>query len=392
VRGGRRRRVLGLVAASVLVAVGVGGCGGDEDGSCPPLAIAFLGALTGADASTGEVVRNSAALAVEDHNTANPDCEVGLLSFDSRGEPARAEVLARQIIDDPQVVGVVGPVFSGEAEAVLPLFETAGLPVLTPSATNPELGEQGWQVFHRLVGTDADQGPAAVAWIVDVVGPERVAVVDDGSLYGGTLADLATDELIRRGVVVAPRQKVEPGVRDYGQAVESIAALDVDAVFFGGLGDAGAQLHGQLREGGVSGPFVAGDGTYTGSFLEVVGQSVDGGAAVAVTCPCVGAAATDAQRAVADRYREVFGAEPLAFAFEGYDAAAMLTAGIDDGAHSRAAMARWLGDATYEGITKTITFDDAGEVVGGPVFVSRIEGGAFVPIAQVVDGRVVPLG
>jgi branched-chain amino acid transport system substrate-binding protein len=387
-----RRRFVGVVLAGLLAASGVVGCAGDEGGACPPLAIAFLGALTGPDASSGEVVRNSAALAVEDHNEANPDCEVGLVSFDSRGEPERAQVLARQIVDDPQVVGVVGPVFSGETEVVMPLFEEAGLPVLTPSATNPALGERGWTTFHRVVGTDADQGPASVAWLVDTVDPERVAVVDDGTLYGGTLADLTTTELIRLGVVVAPRQKVEPGVRDYGQAVESIAALDVDAVFFGGLGDAGAQLHGQLREGGVTGPFVAGDGTYTGSFLEVVGRSVDGGVAVAVTCPCVGVAATDAQRAVAARYREVFGAEPLAFAFEGYDAAAMLLAGIDDGAHSREAMARWLDGATYEGLTKTVTFDDDGEVVGGPVFVSRIVDGAFVPVARVADGEVIPLG
>lgn len=386
------RRLLGVAVVGLLAASGLVGCGGDERGVCPPLAIAFLGALTGPDASTGEVVRNSAALAVEDHNEANPDCEVGLLSFDSRGETERAQVLARQIIADPQVVGVVGPVFSGETEGVMPLFEEAGLPVLTPSATNPELGGRGWTTFHRVVGTDADQGPAAVAWLVDTVDPERVAVVDDGTLYGGTLADLTTTELIRLGVIVAPRQKVEPGVRDYGQAVESIAALDVDAVFFGGLGDAGAQLHGQLREGGVTGPFVAGDGTYTGSFLEVVGRSVDGGVAVAVTCPCVGAAATDAQRSVAARYREVFGSEPLAFAFEGYDAAAMLLAGIAEGADSRSALAQWLDEATFEGLTKTITFDDDGEVVGGPVFVSRIVDGVFVPVAQVVDGEVIPLG
>lgn len=386
------RRLLGALAVAVVVAVGVVACGSDEEGSCPPVAIAFLGALTGADASTGEVVRNSAALALEAHNEANPDCVIGLVSYDSRGEAQRATVLARQIIDDPQVLAVVGPVFSGETEAVMPLFEQAGLPVVTPSATNPTLGAQGWSMFHRVVGTDADQGPAAVAWIAAEVSPERVAVVDDGSLYGRSLADLATDELIRRGIVVAPRQQVEPGVRDYGQAVDSIAGLDVGAVFYGGLGDAGAQLHGQLREGGVEGPFVAGDGTYTESFIEVVRTSVDGGVAVAVTCPCVGVASTDAQRAMADRYLEVFGTEPLAFALEGYDAAAMLAAGINEGARTRSALAAWLDDVSYEGLTKTITFDDAGEVVGGPVFVSRIVDGAFVPVAQVSEGRVAPLG
>lgn len=385
------RRVLAGVVGLVLLASGLA-CSSDDSGTCPPLAIAFLGALTGPDASTGEVVRNSAALAVEAHNDANPTCVVGLVSYDSRGEVDRATVLARQIVDDAQVIGVVGPIFSGETDAVMPVFEQAGLPVLTPSATNPELSAQGWEMFHRVVGTDADQGPAAIAWLAETVGPSRVAVVDDGSLYGRTLADLASDELIRRGVVVAPRQQVEPGVRDYGQVVASIASLDVDAVFFGGLGDAGGQLHGQLRLGGVGGPFLAGDGTYTDSFLEVVRLSVDGGEAVAVTCPCVGMASTDAQRRVAERYRATFGAEPLAFALEGYDAAGMLLAGISDGARTRAAMARWLDAAAYVGVTKTIEFDPTGEVLGGPVFVSRILEGNFMPVAEVSDGRVTPVG
>ena len=385
------RRVVAGVLAVVLITVTAVACSSAEKASCPPLALAFLGVLTGPDASSGEVVRNSAAVAVADHNVENPDCEVGLISYDSKGTAEIAKVLARQIVADPQIIGVVGPVFSGETSAVMPIFEEAGLPVLTPSATNPTLSEQGWRTFHRLVGTDAAQGPAGVAWLVDEVNPASVGVIDDGTLFGKALADFVFEDLNRRGIRIAPRQQVEPGRKDYGDTVTAVTGTEVDAVFFGGLGESGAQLHRQLRDAGVKGLFVGGDGLYTATFLEVISTGPDGGTEVAVTCACLGSATTDAQKAFVERYEQTFEGAPLYFAFEGYDAADMLLAGIDAGARTRAELQEWLGTAVHEGLSKTIQFGPTGEVVGGPVFVNRIRDGRFVTVAKVADGRVTPL-
>ena len=385
-----RRLVAGVVALGLVGAATVA-CSTTEEASCPPLALAFLGVLTGADASSGEVVRNSASVAVAEHNETKPECEVGLISYDSKGDPDVAEVLAREIVADPQIIGVVGPVFSGETAAVMPIFESAGLPVLTPSATNPTLGEQGWRTFHRLVGTDAAQGPAGVAWLVDETNPSSVGVIDDGTLFGKALADFVFEDLNRRGIRIAPRQQVEPGRKDYGETVTAMTTTGVDAVFFGGLGESGAQLHRQLRDAGVEGLFVGGDGLYTATFLEVISTGPDGGVEVAVTCGCLGSATTDAQKAFVERYERTFDGAPLYFAFEGYDAAGMLLAGIDAGARTRAELQEWLGTAVYEGLSKTIQFGPTGEVVGGPVFVNRIRDGKFVTVAKVVDGQVTPL-
>jgi branched-chain amino acid transport system substrate-binding protein len=387
------RRVIATVVALMLVAAaGLTSCSSDEQASCPPLALAFLGVLTGADASSGTTVRNSAAMAVAEHNAAKPECEVGFISYDSQGDADLAEVLARQIVSDEQVIGVVGPVFSGESAAVMPIFEEAGLPVLTPSATNPTLGQQGWTTFHRLVGTDASQGPAAVVWLLSTGDVKRVGVVDDGTLFGKALADFATEELNRRGITIAPRQQVEPSRRDYGDVVEAVSSVGVDAVFFGGLGEAGAQLHRQLRDAGVNGLFVGGDGLYSTSFRDAVAAGPDGGVAAAVSCPCAGSAATDEQLAFAERYQDLYDGAALYFAFEGFDAASMLLAGIDSGARSRPALLRWLDTAEFEGLSKTISFDANGEVIGGPVFINRIVNGEFETVAKVSDGQVTPVG
>lgn len=381
-----------MVALMLVAAVGLTSCSQDDQASCPPLALAFLGVLTGPDASSGTTVRNSAAMAVAEHNDANPECEVGFISYDSQGDADLAVVLANQIVSDEQIIGVVGPVFSGESAAAMPIFEEAGLPVLTPSATNPTLSQQGWSTFHRLVGTDAAQGPAAVVWLLSAADVKRVGVVDDGTLFGKALADFATDELNRRGITIALRQQVEPSRRDYGDVVEAVASVGVDAVFFGGLGEAGAQLHRQLRDAGVDGLFVGGDGLYNTSFRDSVASGPDGGVSAAVSCPCAGSAATEAQLAFAERYQDRYEGAALYFAFEGFDAASMLLAGIDSGARSRPALLQWLGNAEFEGLSKTISFDADGEVVGGPVFINRIVNGEFETVAKVSDGQVTPVG
>jgi len=387
------RRVMAAAMALMLMAAGgLVSCSSDDQAGCPPLALAFLGVLTGPDASSGTTVRNSAAMAVAEHNEANPECEVGFISYDSQGNADVAEVLARQIVSDDQIIAVVGPVFSGETAAVMPIFEGAGVAVLSPSATNPTLSQQGWTMFHRLVGTDSAQGPAAVAWLLDTDDVKRVGVVDDGTLYGKALADFATEELNRRGITIAPRQQVEPSRRDYGDAVQAVASVGVDAVFFGGLGEAGAQLHRQLRDAGVGGLFVGGDGIYTSSFLEAVVSGPDSGVLVAVSCPCAGSASTDGQMAFAERYQDLYDGAGLYFAFEGFDSASMLLAAIDSGARTRPAIAQWLDTAEFDGLSKTISFDANGDVVGGPVFINRIVNGTFETIARVSDGSVTPVG
>lgn len=385
-------RLTALVVAAGLVASGVVACSNDDQAVCPPLALAFLGVLSGPDGSSGSVVRNSAAMAVDEHNEANPDCPVGLITYDSQGQAEVATVLARQIVADPQIIAVVGPVYSGESLAVLPIFEAAGLPVLSPSATNPTLSEQGWSMFHRVVGTDDAQGPAGVAWLVQNARVDTVAVVDDGTVFGKALADFAIEELDRRGLTIAPRQQVEPGRLDYSDVVARIAGVGVDAVYYGGLGESAARLQRQLLDAGVQGLFVGGDGMFTAAFLDAMVLGPGGGASVVVTCPCAGSATTPEQRAFVERYRTRYNAEPIYFAFEGFDAASMLLAGIDSGARTRTALADWLDDATFTGLSKTISFEPNGDVIGGPVFVNRIEGNQFVTVARVIDGRVSAVG
>src|SRR5262249_14776645 len=134
-------------------------------------------------------IKHGVELAVEQWNKDNPDCKVTLKDYDSQGDPQKAPALADQAIADKTVLGIVGPAFSGESKAVDPKFDQAVLPIITPSATNPDLSKNGWKIFHRMLATDAKQGPDVANFIKDTLKAKTVFVIDDQSEYGKGIAD-----------------------------------------------------------------------------------------------------------------------------------------------------------------------------------------------------------
>ena len=161
--------------------------------TCEPVSIAFFGALSGDNGNLGKNIRAGADLAVSEFNTANPDCQVGLVDFDSQGDPAQAPALAQEAIDDASILGIVGPAFSGESKAAIPLFDAAGLAIITPSATNADLNDNNWKVFHRALAGDDKQGPAIATYIQNTLAAAKVGVIDDATEYGKGLADIVRD-------------------------------------------------------------------------------------------------------------------------------------------------------------------------------------------------------
>src|SRR6185436_5920922 len=93
------------------------------------------------------------------------------------------------VVQDAAIIGVVGPAFSGELQAAAPILDQGGVTVISASATAPSLSTHGWATFHRIVGNDAVQGPAAGRLLKDVLRAQKVFVIDDASPYGSALAD-----------------------------------------------------------------------------------------------------------------------------------------------------------------------------------------------------------
>lgn len=380
------RRAAFPAAATLVAALCVASCTADDASSgCAQRAIAFVGPLTGQ--YRRPPMQNGAELAIVLYNREHPECPIGYLAYDSQGDPDLAARIAEQIVDDPQILAVLGPSYSGETAALMPVLDDAGLANITASATNPTLSEQGWTFFHRAVGTDDAQGPAAAAFLTEQLSVRRVAVIDDSGLYGKTLADLLAADLGKRGVVIAPRASLNPKGLDYTATVASFADIGVDAVYYGGVTEPGVRLLKQMRDAGVTVPFMGGDGIFDPSLISGVGPGAQG---AFITCPCLDPAdeSTPERKGFADAYRDYFGAEPVSFVMEYYDVARLVLTAIDEGARTRIDIDRWLDSAQVEGITKRIQFDEKGDITAGPIFVLRVEGDRFAQHATIIDQQV----
>ncbi|MGH8905128.1 MAG: branched-chain amino acid ABC transporter substrate-binding protein [Egibacteraceae bacterium] len=365
-----------LLTCAALLPQACGQAERASSGGCPQggIAIAFFGALTGANAQLGINLRNGAQLAVDQYNDRDPACPVELVGFDSQGAPDQAPALATRAVHDERIVALIGPAYSGESKVANPIFDEAGLPLVT-IATNEALSRNGWDVFHRIVANDRTQGTAAASYITRTLRPERVAVIDDSSEYGKGIADVVRSRL---GPAVIFNDSIDPDAQDYSSTVNGVRAAGPQAIFYGGYyADAGRLLK-QLRDAGVMATFVSDDAANDPGLIETAGQPAAEGALV--TCPCAPIAQARGGQAFQAAYAHAFGGGPGTYAAEGYDAANVLLEAIAAGSVDRRSINAFLDTVDHQGITKRIAFDDHGEVADQQIFLYRVEGGQIVPV------------
>lgn len=377
------RSVFKIGAPLVAAALALSACGGTTgdgdsasgDKACD-LKIGFFGALTGDAANLGINIKNGAELAVNEYNGKNADCKVTLVSFDSQGDPSIAPGLAQKAVTDKKLVGIVGPAFSGESKAAGPIFAQAGLNTITASATNPALSENGWKTFHRILGNDATQGPAAAKYIKDVLKADKVFVSDDTSEYGKGLADIVKKDL--GSAVVATDQTAADGKQDdFSPTVTKAKASGATVFFYGGYYSNASKLVKQLKDGGFTGQFVAADGVKDDGFIKGAGAAAEG---AIVTCPCL---PPDQAPEFAAAYKKAYNSDPATYSAEAYDAANVFLAAIKDGKTSSADMMSFISSYSAKGVTKNVKFDAKGEPAEVSVWAYKVSGGKIVPDQEV---------
>lgn len=369
------RKLYRVFASTAVVAALVGtsaACGkpsDDASGDCK-YSIGSMSALTGPNAGLGEVMRDGAKTAVEMYNKDNPKNKVCLVEVDSEGTETKAPGVARNLVKNDQVLGVVGPGFSGESNAADPVFEEAGLPIISGSATAPELAENDWKVFHRTIGNDAVQGPAVAKYIGDVLKAKKVFVVDDQTAYGEGLATTLKEAL---GDKVVGEEQVKTGQTDFAPVVSKVEEAKPDAIFYSGYYPEGGPFLDQLRKADVEAEFIGPDGVKDENFLTAAGDAAEG---AIVTCPCI--PGDNAEGDFAADFKKIIGEEPGTYGAEAYDAAQVFLDGIKDGVDSREAMLKYVDAYDKDGVSKHIKFDDKGNIEENVVWAYKVEDGKIV--------------
>jgi branched-chain amino acid transport system substrate-binding protein len=338
--------------------------------------VGFFGALTGPNAQLGINEYNGAKLAIDAYNKKG-GTQVTLIKYDSQGDPAQAPQLAQKAITD-KVVAIVGPAFSGESKAADPIFEQAGIVNVTASATNPTLANNGWKYFHRAVGNDNAQGPAAADYIAKKLSAKKVAVIDDNAEYSLGIANIVRTSLPTDGSAVSVSDHVDPKAQDYSATVNKVKAANVDAIFYGGYYAEGGRLLKQLRDAGITAKFVSDDGANDAKLVSTAGAAAAEGAYV--TCPCGDITKSSTAGTFVADYTASAGSAPGTYSAEAFDSANVILQAISAGKTTGADINTFLTTVNYPGITKTVQFDSKGEVQGGGIYVYQVKSGVLTAL------------
>ena len=341
------------------------------------VALAFVGPLTGPNANLGINIRNGAQVAIDEANKAGGSVKFELKAFDTQGDPAQAPTVKDKYINDNEVLGVVGPTFSGETKAVLQSYQDATLPMISASATAtslPTIVPNG-TVFHRLVPDDDVQGQGVADYVTKKLKAKSVFYINDNSDYGKGLADGTQQILEKAGVTTAGTDAIDPNSDDYSSAVNKAVAAKPDIVFYGGYYSQAGKLAKQLKDAGANGTFMSGDGTLDAGFIQSGGAGAEG---AQITCACKLATADSpgALGSFATSYKSSTGKDPGTYSTEGYDAAKILIAGVQAGNNTRAKLLDYVNKlGKYTGISTDIEFETNGNLKAGSVFVYEVKGG-----------------
>jgi branched-chain amino acid transport system substrate-binding protein len=310
---------------------------------------------------------------LEQHNAKSGAAQVKLIKYDTQGDPTQATNQAKKAITD-KVVGIIGPAFSGESKTAVPIFEEAGIPNVSPSATAVSLAQNGWKTWHRVLANDDVQGPGDADFIAKTLSAKTAAVIDDQSEYGKGLADAIRRQLGTNGVKVAVNDSIDPKASSFSSTVNKVKPANVDLVFFSGYYSAAGKLVKQLRDGGVQGTFMSGDGSLDQQFISGAGPAANG-ALLSCTCSSAVGSTDPAVQKFATDYKAKFKVDPATYSAEGFDAANAFLQAIDAGKTSTADINDFITKIDFKGVSKQIKFDQNGELANDLLFITEVKDG-----------------
>lgn len=392
---------LAVISAAVILAA----CGKKEEAPAPAPApapaaapaapeslvvkIGHVGPTSGAIAHLGKDNENGAKMAIEELNAAGvmiggKPAKFELLAEDDAGDPKQGTAAAQKLVD-AKVNGVIGHLNSGTTIPASALYSEAGLPQISPSATNPKYTRQGFKTTFRMVADDVHLGSTLGKYAVETLKAKNVAVIDDRTAYGQGVADEFEKAVAAAGGKIVGREFTNDKATDFNAILTTLKGKKPDVVFFGGMDAVAGPMLKQMKQLGIKAKFMGGDGICSSELPKLAG---DGLGDEQVFCAEAGGVEGD-QIPVMEKFRAdfkaKFGTEVQVYAPYVYDAvkvmaAAMVTANSADPKVYLPALAATNG---YKGVTGTVSFDEKGDIKNGALTLMTYKGGARTTLAVI---------
>lgn len=325
--------------------------------------IGFLAPITGANAAEGAAARNAFELAINQANASGEyPYEIKTIIVDDQSEPSVGAAGAQRIVADPDVVAATGHWNSGVAEATIPVFKDAEIPMLIWGAIRESLtNADNYPWITRSAPTDAQENIPLAKIVLDDMGYDKVFIVSDTTGYGQGNTAVFKKQLADRGLEPLGLEEVQEGTVDFRAIIEKVRESGANCVYWGGVVTEGSLLKNQIHEAGLDVLFCGISGNKTPDFLKIGAEAAEG---ALVVSPGIILDRSDAGKKFLADYKAAGFAEPIgAYTPYAYEAALILlnslkACGDDPDAEC---MVDAIVNSETTGIMGTTTFNEIGQ-------------------------------
>jgi branched-chain amino acid transport system substrate-binding protein len=351
--------------------------------------IGHVGPTSGGIAHLGKDNENGAKMAIDDLNAkgttiGGKKVKFELVPEDDAGDPKQGTAVAQKLVDS-KVSGVIGHLNSGTTIPASKIYSDAGIPQISPSATNPKYTRQGFKTTFRVVADDVHLGSTLGKYGVKELKGKTFAVIDDRTAYGQGVAEEFTKAVKASGGTIAETQFTTDKATDFTAILTQIKAKKPDVIFFGGMDAVAGPMIRQMKQLGISSKFMGGDGICSSELPKLAGGAMADGQVVCAEAGGVEGTQKVGMDKFREDYKKKFGIEVQVYAPYVYDAlnvmvAAMVKAGSSDPKVYLPVLAKTDG---YKGVTGNISFDEKGDVKNGALTLFTYKGDKRDQIAVV---------
>ena len=348
--------------------------------------IGHVGPLSGQIAHLGKDNENGARMAIDVLNAKGVTIGGKKIKFvlqaeDDGANPQQATAAAQKLAD-AKVNGVVGHLNSGTTIPASKIYHDAGIPQISPSATNPKYTMQGYKGAFRVVANDGQLGGALGRYTASDIKAQRIAIIDDRTAYGQGVADEFAKAAKAAGLTIVGRQYTTDKATDFNAILTAIKGKSPDLIFFGGMDAVGGPMLRQMKQLGIQAKFMGGDGICTEQLPSLAGDGMSDGQ---VVCAEAGGVA-ESQKKIVEKfrgdYKKKFGIEVKLYAPYVYDAVMVMVAAMQKA--NSVEPAKYLPELakiSYDGVTGKIEFDARGDMKNGLLTLYTYKGGKRSQIA-----------
>ena len=342
--------------------------------------IGHVAPTSGGIAHLGKDNENGARMAIDELNAkgvtiGGKKAKFELLAEDDAADPKQGTAVANKLVD-AKVNGVIGHLNSGTSIPASKIYSDAGIPQISPSATNPKYTRQGFKTTFRVVADDVHLGGTLGRYAVKELKGKSIVTIDDRTAYGQGVAEEFAKAVKASGGAIADQQFTTDKATDFTAILTAVKAKKPDIVFYGGMDAVAGPMIRQMKQLGINAKFMGGDGICSGELPKLAGGAMADGQVV-----CAEAGGVEgAQKVGMDKFREDFkkkyGVDVQIYAPYVYDAlnvmvAAMVKAGSADPAKYLPVLAKTEG---YKGVTGVISFDNKGDIKNGALTLYTYKG------------------